>query len=487
MSNNFDFLQTVTDPDYLRICAKLYKVCTGAEISLYRDPDDCMNRCRIAAELVAQLLYFKLVGDYGRKNFFEILDDNDLKVKVHQLFGNRDGKRLLDDFHQVRKAGNKAHHGKVIKNPVLAASKILQRTHRLIVKTLKKLGLVQTVPSYTEPNPYTEEVGDAGVSDTKVASAMRTETPRIPTDRKHVRKSTKTVPLEKQPEKSIHKVTKRKLARANRWLILSGCLIVVIGFIAFFPRSSEEPDASLPGWGPERETYTNDAPANHATFNSITNNELVGDERDFVRIEEKNSGRPYSSDITIEADRQYEVYIYYRNDASEIYNDEAHGYAGVAYNTKLSSNFPTELEAGEKGGISAVIRADNSNPESVWDAAHITAAESVTLHYVEGSAKIYNSWEASGSTLPISMFSEEGTFLGLNELNGVMLGGEDYSGCVVYTIQTYAAEKTYFGLTATNWIIVIAAIIITFSGGLICRVVTKRKRLMDSTAFRKRT
>lgn len=41
------------------------------------------------------------------------------------------------------------------------------------------------------------------------------------------------------------------------------------------------------GWGPKRPTYTNEHPADHPVFNSITNNAAVGDERDFVRIEEK--------------------------------------------------------------------------------------------------------------------------------------------------------------------------------------------------------
>lgn len=48
-------------------------------------------------------------------------------------------------------------------------------------------------------------------------------------------------------------------------------------------------------WGPERPSYTNEHPADHAVFNSITNNAAVGNEFDFVRIEEKSSGRPYTS------------------------------------------------------------------------------------------------------------------------------------------------------------------------------------------------
>ena len=224
------------------------------------------------------------------------------------------------------------------------------------------------------------------------------------------------------------------------WLVLSCCIVIAIAVGFFFLRQPEETTSSLPGWGPERPTYTNAEPADHATFNSITDNAAVGDERDFVRIEEKSSGRPYSSDVTIEAGRQYEVYIYYHNNASSTYNDEAHDYAGVARDVRLAASFPSELSAGETGIVSATISASNTDPVAVWDGAYITAKEDVTLSYVEGTAKIYNDWDVNGSVLSTNLFSDEGTFLGLNELNGIVLGCDEYSGAVVYTIQVSAAE-----------------------------------------------
>lgn len=81
-------------------------------------------------------------------------------------------------------------------------------------------------------------------------------------------------------------------------------------------------------WGPERQTYTMNTPASKATFNSITDNAAVGDERDFVRIVEKGTNGTYTSDLTIEAEKEYEVFIYFHNDASTTYNDPAHNYVG---------------------------------------------------------------------------------------------------------------------------------------------------------------
>ncbi len=195
-------------------------------------------------------------------------------------------------------------------------------------------------------------------------------------------------------------------------------------------------------WGPsDRPTFTMQEPATYAVFNSITDNSAVGDERDFVRVEEKNSGRAYANNIEIEAGKQYEVYIYYHNDASKTFNDRAHNYAGVARDVRVSSIFPLELTAGEKGTISGTIMASNTNPTSVWDEAYVTAKEDTTLHYVEGSAKIYNNWGVNGSVLSTNLFSEMGTFIGLNNLDGVILGCDEYSGQIVYTIQTKAVDN----------------------------------------------
>ena len=41
--------------------------------------------------------------------------------------------------------------------------------------------------------------------------------------------------------------------------------------------------SSAMAWGPERTTFTMEKPATYPTFNSITNNPTIGDERDFVR------------------------------------------------------------------------------------------------------------------------------------------------------------------------------------------------------------
>lgn len=193
-------------------------------------------------------------------------------------------------------------------------------------------------------------------------------------------------------------------------------------------------------WGPERTTYTMNAPAKKAVFNSITDNAAVGDERDFVRIVEKGINGTYTSDLTIEAEKEYEVFIYFHNDASTTYNDPSYNYIGVAQNTRVSSSFPTSLKAGEVGKIFGRITSTSTDPAAVWDEAYVRAKEALTLHYVSGSAKIYNRWQANGSVLSQNLFTDTGTFIGMNQLNGVVPGCDIYSGQVVYTLQTHAVK-----------------------------------------------
>lgn len=195
--------------------------------------------------------------------------------------------------------------------------------------------------------------------------------------------------------------------------------------------------ASASAWGPERTTFTMEKPATYPTFNSITNNPTIGDERDFVRVGEINAEvTDLKNELEVVPGRQYLVYVYFHNNASSTFNDSAHDHSGVAIRTRMATAFSTVLTPDKKGTISATITADNSNPGSVWDEAYMTTkTEKVLMHYVSGSAKIYSDWKASGSVMPSSLFTEEGALVGLNSLNGVIPGCEEYHGVVTYVLQ----------------------------------------------------
>ena len=194
-------------------------------------------------------------------------------------------------------------------------------------------------------------------------------------------------------------------------------------------------------WGPDRKTWTMEDPADYATFNSITNNTSVGDERDFVRVAEAVSEGTSTAvnELHIQGGKDYVVTIYYHNDAASNFNKVEYNYKGVAQKTRLSAAFPDALDAGEKGQVDGLIFSVTASPEEVWDVADLIADEKVLLSYISGSAKIYNDWALSGSEMnSAELFSADGTYLGVKEFNGLIPGCAEYSGTVVFRIH---AEK----------------------------------------------
>ena len=194
---------------------------------------------------------------------------------------------------------------------------------------------------------------------------------------------------------------------------------------------------SIPLWGPQRGIYAAEKPATIPVFNSITNNPAIGDERYFVRIGEINPEKTVldTKEICLKAGKQYLVHIYVCNDASETVNDSKHQHQGVALVTHLYTNYPKFVLPNKRGYVFAKITAKNSEPESIWHGVAVTANEGVKLNYIVGSSRIYNEWDANRSVLSTNLFSEEGTLLGLNVLNGVIPGGDKYRCIVTYVLQ----------------------------------------------------
>lgn len=194
---------------------------------------------------------------------------------------------------------------------------------------------------------------------------------------------------------------------------------------------------AVSAYGPERQTYTVENPADKVVFNSITNNPAVGDERNFVRVVEVGAAdNTYKDSVEVKPGKEYEVYIYYHNNAA--INLNASG-VGIARGTKVKTNFPTSLEPGKKGTIKATISADNATPREVWDEAYMTATQKVSLRYKQGSAFIRNGTKTNGEMLSTNLFTADGTYIGSNKLDGLLPGCAEFSGHIVYRLIADAA------------------------------------------------
>lgn len=214
-------------------------------------------------------------------------------------------------------------------------------------------------------------------------------------------------------------------------------------------------------WGPaDRPTYTNENPADFATFNSITNNAAVGDERNFVRVREFGTDQKYADEVEVVPGKEYEVFIYFHNDAAS--NTNATGF-GVAMDSRVASAYPTVLNPGERGMISGLIYwnyvmpgdGENAREGSVWDEAYLTTkSENTILRYKPGTAIIHNGGDADGSILSESLFTESGTLIGYNKLTGIIPGCAEYSGYITYILvaELTDAELEYVVSTdGENW------------------------------------
>lgn len=190
--------------------------------------------------------------------------------------------------------------------------------------------------------------------------------------------------------------------------------------------------AALFAWGPDRPTFTFESPASYVTFNSITNNPVHGDERNFVQIKDAAaSNTTYGEQVTLQPGHEYEVYAYYHNNAASNLNDAAHNFKGIAKNAYMRVQMPASVSAGQKARVTAFVGASNSNPGEVWDEAYGVAGGDYALRYVPNSAVIHSNGAVNGKNLPDSLYTS-GTPLGYDALDGNLPGCNQYAGYVTY-------------------------------------------------------
>lgn len=213
--------------------------------------------------------------------------------------------------------------------------------------------------------------------------------------------------------------------------------------------------ATLLAWGPStRVTFTEAAPAQYVTFNSITNNKSYGDERDFVQLRNVTDGGQYSNDTTLVPGKEYEVFAYYHNNANSNLNA---GGTGIATGAFMRTQMPAVVKAGEEARITSFVGAANAKHldkdganlgNQVWDEAYgkNTTSGDIALSYVAGSAKITSKGAVNGKTLPDALWGSNGTPLGYDALDGKLPGCLNYSGYVVYRFKVnqpnFTVEKT---------------------------------------------
>ena len=196
-------------------------------------------------------------------------------------------------------------------------------------------------------------------------------------------------------------------------------------------------------WGPSRPSFTIEKPADYITFNSITNNPVIGgDEKDFVGIREVGSNTKWTNNMKVQNGKEYYVRMYVHNNAASNLNL-------VAENVVAKLNVPTTTA--KTVTVQGQVSASNAKPNTVWDEATFSSDNNFNLAYVAGSALFENN--GMGTTkLPDSIVNNTGAKLGYDKLDGKIPGCFQYAGYVTVKVKAQVSqpqEKTDIDLAKT--------------------------------------
>ncbi|MEK7621137.1 MAG: PKD domain-containing protein [Patescibacteria group bacterium] len=192
-------------------------------------------------------------------------------------------------------------------------------------------------------------------------------------------------------------------------------------------------------YGPGRATYTIEDPADHITFNSITNNPNYGDERNFVLIKDAANtaaGGWSHTDINVTPGKEYLVRMYVHNNAAEDLNK-------VSTNTRVMANVPTTT--GNQAQIDGFVTSDNASPKQVWDDVVLKSDKRFNIAYVAGSSRYYNNVNPStGFALPDSIVTNAGALVGYQTMDGNVPGCFKYSGIATFRVKVQGETSADF-------------------------------------------
>lgn len=193
--------------------------------------------------------------------------------------------------------------------------------------------------------------------------------------------------------------------------------------------------AATIAWGPDRPTYTIQNPANHITFNSITNNPNYGDERTFLDAKPASNTNQggFTDKNTVQDGQEILVRAYVHNNANANLNL-------VAKNTKYRLQLPTGTHQNLR--LNGFISADNAQPQTVYDHTDLAGASPFSVEYVPGSAMVYTNAVPSGMKAADSIVTS-GAPLGYDKLDGNVPGCFQYTALVTVKLKVKMPKPNF--------------------------------------------
>lgn len=202
--------------------------------------------------------------------------------------------------------------------------------------------------------------------------------------------------------------------------------------------------ALLNAWGPARTTFTVAQPADHVVFNSITDNPVVGDERQFVGIKDNTNTAAggWQNSVVAQPGHEYLVRVYIHNNAAANLNL-------VAQNTRVTAALSTAT--GKSVPITAYVSADNASPQKVWADVSLTSAQDFNIAYVPGSAMLYNNVTGqAGRGVSDSIVNPGGALVGYQSNDGKIPGCFQYAGYLTFKVKAQFAPTSTADFTVAK-------------------------------------
>lgn len=232
------------------------------------------------------------------------------------------------------------------------------------------------------------------------------------------------------PERSNYMKVKALLSAIKRSPKATALVAAVAGAVLV--------PAALLAWGPDRPTYTMANPADHITFDSITDNPAIGDERNFVGIREVGSNEDWNDTENVQPGKSYMVRMYVHNNAASNLNL-------VAKNVTAMFNLPTNT--GKSLEVDGFITSSNATPNQVYDHATFTSNQDFNLQYQSGSLLYANNVFPNGTPISESVFTSAGAKLGYDKMDGNIPGCNQYSGWLSFVVTPQFGGTTDFNVT----------------------------------------
>jgi hypothetical protein len=196
------------------------------------------------------------------------------------------------------------------------------------------------------------------------------------------------------------------------------------------------------GWGPERNIVSSLSRNSRVVLNSMIDNPVHGDERNFAQVRaESESNSEYSDQMVVEPGAVYVAYFYFSNDAAP--SEDAH----AAEDVRLSVQAPGVFKG--SAAIYGVLSSSNADPSEVWDGFTLALGSpdsEAALRYVTDSATIHVNGAVDGKVLnETELFSGEGARLGCDALDGRVPSAARCSGYVTLRLRV---DQPNFVVTA---------------------------------------